>query len=235
MFNTLRYKFIFLDSNLEKNFNDYMNIISNIYGEEKPTLVKTFNTKKTNILVVKDINDNTNINITFAKNKKIDIMTEKEFQEKLLLDSLGKNDIDLNLNIDEKRRLEILNDNLKSGENYSGGTMRFWNLDLKKLETLFSEEFIHPKENQNESPTNHEFLMFGRKYPFTKFHGYIVSPDRTDYRVSLEGVGFSVEINKLKDLEQFKKDFYSTFKDADEIEIESMFSNTVLDVYCWFD
>jgi len=70
----------------------------------------------------------------------------------------------------------------------NGGTEPFKDMSLELLNTLIEENFIDPKESQNYSPTTQEFLELMQKFPSLRAHGYVVSPERDDYRVAIEGV-----------------------------------------------
>mgnify|MGYP006956381724 CR=1 FL=1 len=98
-------------------------------------------------------------------------------------------------NKNDKRRWEIIDDcfenNRYEKDSYFGGVRHFQNLSIDKLETLLKEGFADPEENQNYSPTIKEFLEFANRYKdFAEitFNGYIVSPVRSDYRVSVDAI-----------------------------------------------
>jgi len=74
-----------------------------------------------------------------------------------------------------------------TGQHASGGIIRYEELDGARLATLIDEGFADPECTQNESPTIAEFLSFLREYPEARVYGYAVSPERSDYRVSIEG------------------------------------------------
>ena len=80
----------------------------------------------------------------------------------------------------------------------------FKSLDLKQLEDLIQNDFIELRERQNFSPSTAEFLEFMRKYPDVRAHGYAVSHERDDYRVTLEGLQFRGDVSRAL-LRDFKK------------------------------
>jgi hypothetical protein len=126
-----------------------------------------------------------------------------------------------------KRRDEIIFKD--SRPNYAGGIIRV-ELTEYQLDQLFEEKFIDPKGTQNYSPSNKEIYDFIRKSPIPfKALAYTVSPEREDYRVSLEGVTFTAkgytEIYTKADLIHF----FDTFKYADELKI----TEDIL--YAWYD
>ena len=102
----------------------------------------------------------------------------------------------MNYNKDYKRRDEIINkylrvDRNRKGADYFGGIERFDALPVEDLETLVKEKFADLDEAQNEAPTIKEFLEFANRYKdFARitFDGYVVSPDRSDYRVSVDAI-----------------------------------------------
>jgi hypothetical protein len=109
-------------------------------------------------------------------------------------------------------------------ENYGGGIRRFEGLTYDALHQLFNDGFVDPSETQNDSPEAQEFLSFlkGHKENFTA-HGYVVSVDREDYRLSIEGV--RGEAPSKQDI----IDFISLFKSADELDVANDY------VYAWYD
>ena len=57
------------------------------------------------------------------------------------------------------------------------------------LAAAVREVYADPKERQNGSPSIAEFLAFAKRTGFRlAFEGYVVSPDRDDARISVEGV-----------------------------------------------
>ena len=105
-----------------------------------------------------------------------------------------------------------------------GGVRHFEKLGLDDLSKLFERNFIDPEDAQNESPTAKEMCEFMQRHPSFTCHGYAVSPDRNDYRVTIEGV----ERNGAVTMEMFV-DFVSLFRYADEFEASQN------GLYCWYD
>lgn len=64
----------------------------------------------------------------------------------------------------------------------------FSNLFAYQLRGLLEEGFIDPLETQNGSPTVAEFLAFMERWPQVTCHGYAVGTERSDYRVTIEGL-----------------------------------------------
>jgi len=104
-----------------------------------------------------------------------------------------------------------------------GGIRHFTDLDAKTLQELVDMNFADPEDKQNDSPTLGEILEFLKKYPAYTAHGYSVSAERPDYRVSIEGVEKGIPSESVQEFQ----DYMALFRNADE------FSNTTM--YCWFD
>ena len=94
------------------------------------------------------------------------------------------------MNKNYKRRDEIIFGAYKK-EKYSGGVRRF-NCSRETILNLLEEDFISPDECQNCSPYVKDFVEYTEGIDETKFECYAVSPDRDDYRVSIEGVDFII-------------------------------------------
>ena len=128
----------------------------------------------------------------------------------------------MELNHDDKRRCEIMR--IARPVNYMGGCYRFEGLTLDQLNLLLDEGFIDPEERQNDAPTTIEFKSFLEAYPDATIHGYIISPNRDDYRISIEGAEYNGDVSK-----EMMIDFIEMFRFADDFTV----SDNCL--YCWFD
>jgi hypothetical protein len=127
-------------------------------------------------------------------------------------------------NKDTKRRAEILG----IPDDYPfGGIRKFKNATAEQIKTLIDENFLAPSDTQNDSPTAKEFLEFMEEYPEVKAHGYVVSPDRDDYRVTIEGLECP-EFKLTEDSFGLYIDFIKLCRHADEFEIDSC-------LYSWWD
>lgn len=107
---------------------------------------------------------------------------------------------------------------------YGGGVRHFEDLSLATLEKLVAQDFIDLDDQQNDCPTVQAILGFMRTYPDYTAHGYTVSIERGDYRVSLEGVAKDREADTPEEL----KGFIELFRFADDFCVEG-------EMYCWFD
>jgi hypothetical protein len=139
------------------------------------------------------------------------------------------------LNIDFKRREEIIFGRSIIWDDELGDCEFFEDLTLDKLAQLLEENFAEPQQTQNNSPTIQEFYEFGQKSqnlgyePF--FIGYVVSPDREDYRTSIEGIQMSLEAETIDS--RIYADFVSAFKRFAETAHEKDISSRLL--YAWWD
>lgn len=127
------------------------------------------------------------------------------------------------------RGLANQRDQIVFGENYNsekymGGIRRFDYLNAEDLNKLLNLGLADPDEQQNEAPTTKEISNFLNNHQNFWAHGYVVSPERDDYRVSLEGVECGSDYD-LSDVQ----DFFSLFKYPDEVIVEKT------GMYCWFD
>jgi hypothetical protein len=94
-------------------------------------------------------------------------------------------------NKDWKERDRIMIPYLKERYNQKAinyDVLTFGGLPLEILQELLDKRFIDPEEKQNESPSVIQFKSMMTRYPTLLAHGYIVSPKRNDYRISIEGL-----------------------------------------------
>lgn len=116
-----------------------------------------------------------------------------------------------------------------------GGAEHFHNLSLDKLEKLLEEGFANPQEKQNFSPTIKQFYEFGKKCVAKGYNavfiGYAISPDREDYRTSIEGIEVRIQTELIEARIDFnlRDEFEKFAESADETEINF----SVL--YAWWD
>lgn len=106
-----------------------------------------------------------------------------------------------------------------------GGIRYFEHMTVEKAKELLRLGYIDPDDTQNASPTNQAMIDFcddgtGMWY----LHGYMVSPERIDTRVSFEGIGSD---HPLTDKQA--ADFYRMFREADECDAGDC------GAYCWYD
>ena len=116
---------------------------------------------------------------------------------------------------------------------YGGGIRRFCGLTPEGMETLISKGYADPDERQNDCPSISEVLEFCKRHPGFTMHGYAVSRERRDCRVSVEGVEANggdvpTDGDAYKDI---VVDFAGLFRWADDFQIGG--ENSAW--YCWFD
>lgn len=121
----------------------------------------------------------------------------------------------------DKLRHEILDLNYDD-KPYDTKRVRF--ISLEQLLELKKEGLIDLDEYQNNSPTVAEFIDFLTDYPKFNAHGYIVTPEREDSRVSLEGLEVEEELTTDEILA-----FSNKFHLADEFEVQRNYAR------CWWD
>ncbi len=128
------------------------------------------------------------------------------------------------MNRDIEKRDELLFGAYEPTE-YQDGTRHFWWLSVEMLNTLIAEGFVDEQQRQNASPTIREFKEFMTKYPEYLAHGYAVGADRTDCRISIEGLEKSKGFSSQQELD----DFLAAFRFADD------FYAGKSSMYCWYD
>jgi len=111
---------------------------------------------------------------------------------------------------------------------YLGGVASFTGLTVKKLGELLRRNFADPEDCQNDSPSIKEFYEFAKKYSHLSigFHGYVVSPERDDYRVSIEGLEYMGHLTT-----ELAVDFTNLCRDADDFSVDTQQGF----LYCWYD
>lgn len=128
-----------------------------------------------------------------------------------------RRDFIYNTDSDTRDRM-IFEGSVQWGETY-GGVKNFSNLSLEKLQQLIDQRFADPEAGHNNSPTIREFMEFAqqqaRKGFAFNFEGYAVSPDREDYRVSIDGIIFNGSCPH-----QLIVEFQEFVGDPDEIDLE---------------
>lgn len=117
-----------------------------------------------------------------------------------------------------KKRNEILKPYFLCND-WLGGINRFEKVSLEVMEQLIEAGYLDPSDKQNESPTAGQFFSFMKEFSNDidiTAHGYVVSEERSDCRVTIEGLEGEFK-NYSKELEEMIK---SKFSLADEFEID---------------
>lgn len=113
-------------------------------------------------------------------------------------------------------------------DKYLGGIRRFQNIDVQTLNTLVAHNYIELSECQNDSPSTEEFLEYAKAHPDIRFCGYAVSPDRDDYRITIEEV-----YQTLDGIDEILE-FVRYFRFADEFTIDEC-ANGLYEADAWWD
>ena len=131
---------------------------------------------------------------------------------------------DFNTNIKLRDEIIFGNYNPSYYGNHGGMTRRFKGLTLDKLNDLTALKFLSLDDRQNDSPSIGAIIDFMSTHEGFTAHGYAVSDQRCDYRVSIEGIEKRGDIT-----EQDMHDFTEMFRYADD------FTCTKNPLHCWFD
>jgi hypothetical protein len=112
---------------------------------------------------------------------------------------------------------------------YLGGIRNF-TCHLELLKKLVDCNFAAIDECQNYSPSIKDFLDVAENMTSdVLFECYAVSPERDDYRITVEGVSVIIKDSNYKDLTLFIESFH----DSDEFSIEHIDSEYHL--RAWWD
>lgn len=127
------------------------------------------------------------------------------------------------LNKDIVSRDKIIFGKYRPNKYKFGGIQKFEGMDVKTLKTLIDNNFADPEDRQNLAPSIQEIYDFMEMYPKYTAHGYAVSDQRDDYRVSIEGVEKGEPSESVKEF----TDYMAVFRYSDCFSYETM--------YCWFN
>ena len=107
-----------------------------------------------------------------------------------------------------------------------GGIARYKDVPFSAIKILAEKGCLNPDEMMDRGATIQDFIDFVEEHDQENwtFHGYVVSPDREDSRVGVEGIESKGKLSK-DDL----IDFLLEFRMADELDIEKGIA------YCWYD
>lgn len=111
----------------------------------------------------------------------------------------------------DKERCELVGVDAK---NFFGGCARFSGMTYKTLQELVDKGYADLEDSQNDNTTLGEYLEFMKEHPRFKAHGYVVSNDRDDRRVTIEGLeAGQVTIKEVEDfikLDRYADEFEAT-------------------------
>lgn len=71
---------------------------------------------------------------------------------------------------------------------YNGGWKHFSNVPLDVLKLCVKKKWLNPKSTQNNSPATSEFIKFLKSHSEFTAHGYVISAERDDCRITIEGL-----------------------------------------------
>jgi len=100
----------------------------------------------------------------------------------------------------------------------------FRDLPVEVVGRLIEECFLAPDDHQNQAPTTCEFFAFMQRHPEVKAHGYAVNLQRTDYRITIEGVSYRGELSR-----ELWREAEQLFAEADEFQLGYN------RLYVWYD
>lgn len=115
-----------------------------------------------------------------------------------------------NYNADFERRETLLAQTERGKE--GAGIRSFSGMSAETLTALVTENFTGPDEAQNGSPTVAAFLTYMQQHPGVTAIGYDVPPERSDYRVSVEGIVLAKPYTPEQE-----EDFRAFCDEADEL------------------
>jgi hypothetical protein len=128
------------------------------------------------------------------------------------------------LNRDWRTRDKLLGISVQWGKDDLGGTIHIDRIEATTIQQLIAGNFIDPQDRQNEGPSVARLLSFMLQHSGSYSFGYAVSPTRSDYRVSLEGV----IVPKRYVTPRALKEAHELCKNADEASFRP-------EIYCWWD
>jgi|AKVG01.1.fsa_nt_gi hypothetical protein len=107
-----------------------------------------------------------------------------------------------------------------------GGVVRFKDLKTEDAKRLMKAGEIDPEGRQNNSPMASEFIKFMDSVDDHDIRaiGYMVAPDRSDSRITIEGLRVDESISRDLMLR-----FTNKFRMADEFTVEEDY------LRCWYD
>lgn len=119
-------------------------------------------------------------------------------------------------NKDDKKRQQIIEEHGYWTYGYKDKVkydLLYFAIDSVGLKMLIDEKFADPEDRQNNAPSLGDIQKFIETHPNFKACGYIVTPERDDYRVSIEEVR-GEELSR-EDI----CDFANAFHTADEFKV----------------
>ena len=125
------------------------------------------------------------------------------------------------LNQDDEERINIIG---LAGDYSVGGQERFKGLEAYQLRTLLENNFMKWDSRHNDAPINESVLDLLETHPVFRAGGYVISPNRDDYRVSIDTIHASGEVS-----EEARQAFISLCRYADD------FASSPEESFAWYD
>jgi hypothetical protein len=110
-----------------------------------------------------------------------------------------------------------------TGKDY-GDVIGFNDMPLTVVKQLIQLKLLDMGEWNNCAGVKKMFLPFLKRNPEFRAHGYVVSPERQDSRITIEGVEKDSQLSKDELI-----DFATTFQAADDLRVTEDYA------YCWYD
>ncbi len=126
------------------------------------------------------------------------------------------------------RRAQIISGRrAESPADESGDISYFRHMSVEAARQLIAEGFLDPEERHGRAPRAEEMLSFCEKEAGAHWylHGFVVSSERADSRVALEGIGSDAPPGPTQ-----RARFSRAFQDADILVTEEDTG-----CYCWYD
>jgi hypothetical protein len=92
------------------------------------------------------------------------------------------------------------------------GIINFHGLTVEQLHKILDNNHADPRESYGMAPCIEDFLDFMKDFPIITAHGYVVSPDRPDYRFVIEGLHYEGRCN-----DTLQRAFFFMCSKADDI------------------
>ncbi len=113
-------------------------------------------------------------------------------------------------------------------ETYFGGCKNF-HCSYETMKKLVDENFIELNECQNYSPYTKDFMELLSPEDDVRFMAYAITPERPDYRVTIEGVDIVIPDDDFDKVSLFTE----SFRGADEFSLQHDGNNYYL--HAWWD
>ena len=116
-----------------------------------------------------------------------------------------------------------------------GGTISFEGMPVVVAQELVEKGYLDPKDSQNGSPLAQDFIDWAWDHldpvegVTPTFNGYVVAPERSDCRVTIDAIHVDWEDAKATIKRDVLSDFASRFHWADDFNVDTTSG------FAWFD